>query len=228
MKVCFANHSRHIIAITVDDDSSVLLQPFENIALVRKDSDTIKILAGRNCESMKKSATYHLVIETEYIISNITDGMVFNIEREKIRFCIDAFYDRLFLKSSNALILSEKHKVRTEERMKAAFNKSNLIRMFLTGPLESLTELFVLMLIAGIVLAFFLGWKFFVGYFSISYLILIVFNFLLDKFCETIFKKVFKTKHKKKEFYDYFEEEFIRNYYADANRIPFIGSVEIN
>lgn len=134
MTVYFTNRCRHIIILNIDDGEPVLLQPFETKPIARNDSDVIKILAKRNCESTKKSSMYHLIIETKYHFTGVIDGTVFTITREKIQFSLKASYDRLFLWATNASYLSENHKVVSEEKMKKAFDKSRLIDILWNNP----------------------------------------------------------------------------------------------
>lgn len=233
MTVHFTNHSSHIVILSIDDGEPIFLQPFKTIQVVRNKSDAIKVLVKRSGESfiskgIIKGTMYHLVIETEYHFFDVCDGEVFDITREKIRFSMNAFYDRMFLSATNASFVSETHKVLTEEKIKKAFNKSWLIELLLVGPLDKLTGVFILSLIVGIVLMFSWGWKVSIAFFTVAYLLLVIVNWLMDKFWGLIVKKAFKIEDKKKEFYDYFNNEFIKCYYADVERTPFIGNVEIN
>jgi len=228
MTIHFSNRSGHIVILCVDDREPQILQPFSTISMVRNDSDSVKVSVRRDSESYvsKKafwSAMYHLTLETEYIISGISEGEVFNITREKIQFSLNSFYDRLFLFSQNTLYYSETHKVVSEDRMKKAFNRYWRREQFYFepfGPFHFIT--FPVFLIVGAFFTFVFGWIAAVVYFPTIYLTLL----MIKKVWDWVFKKGFNMDNEKKEFYSYFNNESILRYYADVNRTPFSGGVE--
>ena len=225
MVVYFTNRCRHIIILNVDDGELVLLQPFETKSITRNDSDVIKVLLKRDCESTKKSSIYHLVIETQYLFSNTFNGATFTITREKIRFSLNASYDRLFLCATNANYLSETHKILAEDKIKKAFAKSRRFEFVFDAVMAS-PVLVIVLLLAGISLTFIWGWRIAIVYFPLAFLFIGALNWMIEKFWRVIGKKTFKIDDEKTEFYKYFESDFIKNYYADVNRTPFMGKVE--
>lgn len=227
MTVYFTNRCRHIIILNIDNGKPVFLQPFETKPIARNDSDVIKVLAKRDCESTKKSSMYHLVIETEYLFSGVSDGAAFTITREKIRFSLKASYDRLFLWATNANYLSETHKILAEDKIKKAFDKSRLVDFIFDTVILS-PKLIIVFLLAGISLTFIWGWRIAVVYFPLAFLFIGALNWIIDKFWRVIGKKAFKMEDEKTEFYKYFGNDFIKSYYSDMNRTPFMGKVEID
>ncbi len=225
MNIYFTNNCSNFIILNIDDGEPVFLQPFEKKLITRNDLDSIKILAKRNCESTKKSAIYHLVIETEYVFSDVSDNTTFIITREKIQFSLNASYDRLFLQSSNAKIISEKHKILAEDKIKKTFKKSRFGE-FVFDTLMFSPALLVALILAGISLTFIWGWIITIIYFPLAFLFVGILNWLIDKLCIAIGKKVLKTEDENIEFYKYFENDFINNYYSNANRTPFMGNIE--
>lgn len=227
MTVYFTNRCRHIIVLNIDDGEPVFLQPFETKSIARNNTDIIKVLAKRDCESIKKSSMYHLVIETEYLFSDVSDGATFMVTREKIQFSLKASYDRLFLCATNANYLSETHKILTEDKIKKAFNRSLIIDFIFDTVILS-PKLIIVLLLAGISLTFIWGWRIAVLYFPLAFLFIGALNWLIDKFWRVIGKRAFKIEDEKTEFYKCFENDFIKNYYSDMNRTPFMGNVEID
>ena len=165
------------------------------------------------------------MIETEYHFSGVFDGAVFTIIREKIRFSLNATYDRLFLQAANVSYHSETHKVVSEEEIKKVFNKSRLFD-FIFDTFMASPGLIIILLLAGISLTFIWGWRIAVIYFPLAFLFIGALNWLTDKIGEMIGKKAFKMEDEKTDFYNYFENDFINNYYSDINRTPFMGNVE--
>lgn len=225
MTVYFTNHCKRMIILNIDDGESIFLQPFETKSICRKDSDVIKILAKCDCESAKKSSIYHLVIETEYLFSGVSDGATVAITREKIRFSLRASYSRLFLRATNTNCLSETHRVVAEDKIKKMFNKS-LRNDFIFDSLMASLKLILVLLLVGISLTSIWGWRIAVIYFPLAALFVCTLNWLNNKLCRRIEKKAFKIEDEKTEFYNFFENDFIKNYYSDMNRTPFMGKIE--
>lgn len=225
MTVYFTNRCRHIVILNIDDGKPVFLQPFETKPITRNDSNVIKISAKRDCESTKKSSIYHLVIETEYLFSGVCDRATFTINREKIRFSLSASYDRLFIWTTIANCISETHRIVAEEKIKKVFNKSRLGEFIFDSIMTSF-RLIIILIFVGISLTFIWGWSIAVVYFPLAFLFIGALNWLIDKFWRTIGKKAFKMEDEKTEFYNYFENDFIYNYYSDVSRTPFMGNVE--
>lgn len=233
MTVYFNNHTRHIVIINTDDGESIFLQPYETIPIVRNDSDVIKVLVKRNCDSyiykhVMKSPMYHLVIESEIIFSGVSDGEVFNISREKIQFDLQSYYDRLFVLPNNAVNYTETHKIVAAEKIKTAYKKSHLRYIILFVPLEYTPMAVFWVFIGSIVTKVIWGWTVSIIFFLTAYLILIFLNVFLASLTNKILKKLFKFNSPDKDFYNYFENEYIKNYYADTKREPFFGNIEIN
>ena len=239
MTIHFNNKSSHTAVLTVDDDEQMFLRPFETATVVRKDSDVIKTVVKCNGESavskekfnsksIVKTTVYHLEIETEYFFSGISEGEIFTISHERIRFSRNAAYNRLFLFATNASYHSEAHKVISEKKIKKAFNKPRLMDIFIFDLLFASPGLSVVLLVVGISLTFIWGKRLAFVYFPIAYLFLVSFNWLIGRLVEVVFKRAFKVDDEKKEFYSYFGNEFIKNYYSNTERTPFVGEIEID
>lgn len=227
MNITFINSCNHSIALKIDDTVSVCLQPRETTSVTRQDAETMKLTACRTSESVKIKSVYHLVIETEYVFFNVSANDTFYITREKIQFSPNASYDRLFVQPSIAATekISENHRISAEEQMKRIFAKemrgdfifdtflfSSTLIIFLTGIGIRLTSLF--------------GWKVALVYFPLEILFVVALNLLIDKLWRGVSKKVFKVDDDKTEFYRYFENEFITDYYSNADRTPYMGHIE--
>lgn len=231
MTLYFTNYSSRVICLNINGGEWFFLQPRQTMPITQLDESTIKVVIKGDCESyvsksVLKSKMYHLAIESEYILSNVNSGDMFSVTREKIQFSGNTFYDRLFLFAENITVISETNRVLGDEKIKRAFNKSWLIYVFLTGSLATLSGGFITLSFVGLVLLFFFGWKFFALYFVSLYVFLIAANWIIDKIWCAIGKKGFNMKDEKKEFYSYFEKEYITNYYSTSDRVPYMGDVE--
>lgn len=226
MKIIFNNHNRFPVTITVNDLPAITLQPSE-IKSVEVYSDSLKVLLKHSYESYlpKGWSIYNLVINSEYTISNFAENEVFHINREKIGFDTNAVYDRLFIASLNSTVLSETHKVSSEEKMKKHFLKSLRLNRFVIAPIEQSTGLTVMLLIAGAIISYFIGIKFALIYFPAVYVFLVLLNWCIDKFVNSLLK----SDESKETFYSYFESDFIKKYFENPNRKSIIDKdYEIN
>lgn len=226
MNIFFNNHNRFHVIIKVNDSPFITLQPNE-IKSVEVYSDILKVLLKHSYEShMPKGwSVYNLVINSEYIISKFEENEVFHINREKIRFDTNAIYDRLFIASLNSTILSETHQVSAEEKMKKHFVKSKRLDRFIIEPIEQSTGLTLVLLIAGVIISYFIGIKFALIYFPAVYIFLVLLNWGIDKFVNSALKLDESTE----AFYSYFESDFIKEYFENPNRKSLVDKdFEIN
>lgn len=226
MKILFNNHNHFPVIIKVNDSPFITLQPNETKS-VEVFSDCLKVLLKHSYESYmpKGWKVYNLVINSEYTISNFTENEVFHINREKIRFDTNVVYDRLFIASQNSTVLSETHKVSSEEKMKKHFAKSKRLDRFIIEPIEQSTGLTVVLIIAGIIISYFIGIKFALIYFPAVYIFLVLLNWCIDKFVNTTLKLDESTE----KFYSYFKSDFIKEYFENSDRKSLIDKdFEIN
>lgn len=227
MTVSFTNHCRYVILLDIDGGESITVCPFETRSVIRPSEKDMRVLVKRDRESKKESYMYHLILETEYLFTQVPDGAAFTVSREKIQFSLIATYDRLFINCDDAVAVSESHKVLSEEPMKKAFKKSRVTDFLLESLLSSIGLIIVLLLV-GISLTFIGGWKIAAIYFPLAVLLLLLINWIIDKGTNKAVNRLFQTEDETADFYHYFENDFIQSYYSDVNRVPYKGTIEIN
>lgn len=226
MNIFFNNHNRFPVIIKANDSSFITLQSNETKS-VEVHSNNLEILLKHSYESYipKGWTIYNLVVNSKYTISGFKDNEVFHINREKIRFDTNAVYDRLFIASLNSTILSEAHKVSSEEKMKKHFVRSRRLRRFIIEPIEQSTGLTVVLLIAGVIISYLIGIKFALIYFPAVYIFLVLLNWCIDKFVNSVLNLDESTEM----FYSYFESDFIKEYFENPNRKSLVDKdFEIN
>jgi hypothetical protein len=228
MNINFLNNCGYVVIVNIESGESVEIQPYCSISITCAKADKLNILVKRNITSQVRKGKYTLMLETKYTFTNVTDGEIFKITREKVRVNLNVYYDRLFLTSEKSVYLSESYNVIDNEKIKKSFDKSQLIHFLFIEPLEYLTGLFIALLVLGIVLSYIFGWIFAIIYFLSAYIFLLVIQWFSDNIFTQILNKGFKTDDDKKEFYKCFENEFIMRYYSNPNRTPFMNEIEIN
>lgn len=226
MQIYLINQNHYPVVIELKNKEMILLDAFQN-KKIEIFEDVFEITLKHSYESYipKNSTILHLVINSKYRIANIHNGEKFYISREKMRISFDVYYDRLFLSTRKALITDEAHIISSEEKIRKYVKKRVTINRFLIAPFEQSTGLLIIGIIIGCVLSYFIGLKFAILYFPVLHLFLVLFNWTIDSFWDLVGKKVFNEKN---HFDLYFEDEFIKNFYSNPCREPFMGSIEIN
>lgn len=226
--ICFLhNDCGHILNIKIDYSVPFYLQPYETKSISVPGADTITMIVklDRKSEAMKGKEYYQLIIETEYVFADISENAVFHITRERTPFALTASYDRLFVHLSDGMCVKETHRIVGEEKIKKMFSKHRGQDAFLDAVMSS-PGLVAGTILIPIFLALFLGWK--TG--LIAFVVLLAFwvstNVFGDLFVNGFLNKVLGTPNEKKEFYRYFESEFICQYYSGKERVPVYGEIE--
>lgn len=227
MNINFLNCCRYAVSVAIGSGSPVEIQPHCTVSIPCEKSDTLNISVKLNTNSQVAKGKYTLVLETKYVFTNISDNDTFSITREKVRVGSDVYYDRLFLSAKKATYLSETHSVLDSEKMKKAYNKSRLIKFLLISPIEE-PGMFIVLLILGIVLSCYWGWKLAVIYFPLAYIFLLALQWLTASVFKQILNKGLKIDDETQMFFNCFENEHIMSYYFNPNRTPFLDDIEIN
>lgn len=222
MIIVFKNMSKSFLKIQINNECKVNMSPYEEksiyLDLERKE---INILVSPQKGSVIKNDLYHIVLCVSYSFSDLEDNGEFIITREKIRFAYNAFYERFFIKSPSAVCRLEDIKPLDEELLKKKFQKLKKRKMFLIDPFEDFFALPMLFIIIGIVFLFSLGWKITLLYSIFAYILLILINVVIKKLIKGFFKEHLSF-NEEKIFYEYLEQSYISQYYASANREPFL------
>ena len=228
MTIYFLNRSKHIVLLRVDEDTPVILQPIATTPVEIKGADVHKITVQRDCESYvsKKIRMYNLVIQTEYLVSGVSNGEMFMITREKIRVSLNVSFDRFFLLATDIAILSETHKVLAERKMIRAFNQYWVAHFLFWGPFTNSPSFVIFLPILGIGVAHFWGWRAGAVCFLAGYFLLVALCWLIERFWRSVEKKALKAEDEGKELYIYLQNGFFNRYYSNDERTPFGGHVE--
>ena len=235
MIINLVNNSSITTIVKIEDLPEKVIQPYESISIELGILDNFKLIIAHNYESSSKK-NYNLVLESKYRISEVIDGEVFYITREKINVSYLINYDRFFLASTKSRCTLENNNVIGEKNIKKEYTKDfwkeNLIFELIFNVYPII--IFLVLCYYGISISKILGLVFALIYFPISYLLVVSFVWIIRYVVAMIFKPLNDGKIenadiylKKKYFYKYFEEDFIKNYYSLPLREPFIpGKIE--
>jgi cytochrome b subunit of formate dehydrogenase len=226
MTLFLENKCNSIVLINFNIKVDIILHPHETKSIVITDCDTLNLTIRKNAKSNQKNGIFNIILETEYILSNLSENTKIIITREKIRFAQNASYERLFIHSSGAKIISEMSKVFDKNRLKQKFKLYDKIDS-LSSVIYADFFFVIVAIIVGFIIAFKFSFKIFLIYLICLFLFIsfvaciahILVNFLFIKFAKFDTKKIF---------YQYLENEYISNYYSGHSRTPFMGKIDTN
>lgn len=227
MTVEFLNNCSQFVRVTVEG-KRITIPPKHCVSIegITKSNFTFTVQCETRSRFYKGKCV--LNIETVYNCESINDDSTFVITREKSRIGSNVYFERLLVSLNHEECNLESCDIPDEIMIKRLFNKRKLFRFFFVDPLEYLCGLAVVLVIVGVILSYVFGWKCAVVYFPVSYLLLLTINWCIEKMCNVIFKKGFRMDDDKTEFYSFFENDFITNYYSNPNREPYMGEIEID
>ncbi len=218
----FINNYHDIVFVSVNNGGFVDIQPNSKLTVTCAERSEMQIVVKLCGDSHlpKKSKSYVLKLESSYLFCNVFDGEIFIINREKIRISSNAYYDRLFVNSANAIVKSHKNAVMQENEIKTHYRKCRLVDTFLIGPFFEQMILSFELVVLGIVLTIIGGWKIAIIYFPLLYIVLFLWNAISDMIENSISKT--------SDFNAFFDSEFIDNYYNNPQREAYMGDIEVN
>ncbi len=223
MIIVLKNMSKSSLNVHINTECETNIFPYEEKKLdLDLPSSEISISLSPNKDSIIKNNLYHIVLSVSYSCSHLENNAEIIITREKIRFAYNAFYERFFIKSSDAICILKEIKPLDEENLKSNFVKHKKRKFFLSEPFEDFLALPLLLIIIGIVLLFSFGWKITLVYSIFAYILLVIINVVIKKIMKNIFRKHFSFDEER-IFYEYLQQDYISKYYASESREPFLG-----
>ena len=227
MNLQLLNTCNDIIIVNTYFGQPVTINPKQIVYVPFPDMQPITISIRCSNNSYVSKGKYTLSIDTIYTFNNVSESQLFIITKEKIRIGPDpVYYERAFLKPTNKLCFSEEYVIHDSKKIKKIFNRARLMHFLLISPIEDLSGLTLILFIIGIFLTYNKGWKLAVIYFPYAYIFLLAIVFFIDKFFNLILKKAFKKNTIKSEFDKYFDNNFIKSYYSNPDRTPFLNEIE--
>lgn len=230
MIVVFRNNCRISVRVCVNSKNVFDIKPYgkENLEFVNEQQLHISI--SPNKQSTIRTDVFHIVLNTSYLCSAITEVSELIITREKIRIAPNAFYERVFLSSPHATCILNSINLLDEEELKKKYKRLCRLRLFVYEPLlDDFLSGPILAIIIGIILMCGLdNWKIAIPYFICAYWFLVLMSYVIKHLVQSIFKRHSLFFDEKKEFYDYINPISIYNYYATPDRKPFQNEIETN
>lgn len=239
MIISLYNDSTISAKVKIKGYSDMIINPSDKTKVELHNSDIFKIQIRSNKESykMKKIVGYCLIINVEYDLSGISDGTEIIIKREMIMVGADIHYDRFFLVGvDKAKILSEKISIIDENKIIKRYKVDFWKHIFIYNLIDNIFSiiLITILIFMGISMARFFGIYFFLVYILLTYLAIVIYSWIIKIIIQKLFSRfIYKKKEdldiyiSKKNFYLYFQEDFINNYYSNLDREPYLpGKIE--
>lgn len=230
----FINNSSQTVDVLLNNDSkSRRILPYESIFWETADDNILKVILKQNKMSYfyitNSHHKYCLLIATTYVIKNICNGMKFEITREKTEFIYGVLYDRFFINPSSGMISNETYSIIGEMEIKKIYNHNRIKDILLTDPfVTNLSCVFWIPVISAI-LCWIFGWRYFILFACALWIFTVFINWVESKIVDTVFNKLFRKKSDKREFYEFFTERYISDYYSkpyDYRSKNAVGDIE--
>lgn len=214
MNISFLNNCVETMYIIVED-REYKLQPNQCCPIEITPSHTHKITIRSDHESYCHNGFYYLYVAAEYDFSNLDENCIFTITRKKVESEINIYLMKPELSVNQWKCFVSKYSVPDKKAVNKLFSKSRLADIFFWNVFaDNFGELIIAVLI-GIAIFCFSGWKAGIIYSVVAYGVLVLIDYLVDKFASALFKKIFKTKDDKEELQKFLNEDFLLDYLAD-------------
>jgi len=128
--------------------------------------------------------------------------------------------------NNNDTNYTECHCVPDEESIKKIYNKKQKTYLWLVSPIENFTGILLGLIVLGFFLFKHIGIINTVLYYCCSYIFLVFLSWIGERLSNTFFKKIFKKKVDKDAFYQFFDSQFILDYYTTPVRIAVMDEIE--
>lgn len=228
MNIIFKNNCRYAALISIESEKTIRIKPYDTVNISYEDKQELNFIVKQEAVSYKKNSKYILMIETRYKFGNVDNNELFTISREKTCVSGRIFYDKLFMKSENAICFAEYNNVLGAKEVRDMFNKSQIKYYLFLSPIEHLTGWVIIFAVLGIFVVHKTSMIFSIIYFVSCYLLVLIMDCIMRQIDNTIFEKSFEHMDEKTEFLYYLENKTVDEYFSDPNRKPFMGKVEIN
>lgn len=220
----FRNKCKYSVEINILDGTKTEIAPHKSIE-IENEGGTMQISITLNKNNCIKNDLFHIVIVSNYVLSDISDFDEFVITREKIRFSYNAFYERLYLTSTGcAKCVSETNLAKNSSDVEKMFNKNYTMKTLLAAPFYH-PKLTLASTFVGCALTVVFSWKFALVYFPAVYFMTVLLTWLGKSVVEDCYKNRFGLDEKS-DLNRYVDPNYISAYYNNPDRKPFLGRID--
>lgn len=208
MNVIFSNNTLDPIIVIFGNDT-IVIESFDRATVLIPKNGDHEFKLKKTTSSRFEKGHYILSAESLYVCHFENEETIIDITQNKksVQYNVDLEY---LIASINELPCElKKCLINDETGIKKKFRKKERIQFFFIDLIESFPGLAFLLLCLSIGLIYIKGWFFGTVALVLFYCLLLVINYCSKKFIKVLFKKAVNFEDGRKDFYRYFEEDFL-------------------
>lgn len=214
MKFTFLNISNQKIIISVDGGEHITLLPNENTSIEAQSKSAHKVSIKSATPSHYQRGLYYLNIITDYQVFESDESVQFKISCDNYSTysCINLIRAKMFIQENECIFnaFTVENKVEIEK----TFKKKERKEFFFPDFFENI-DIYALLILIGIAIFYFSGWKAGLIYSAVAYILLVLGTHLLNKIWSAVFKRAFRTTDDKTDFYNFINSDFLMQWFSD-------------
>lgn len=214
MKIGFLNTSTHKINISVDDGEYITLLPNENTNFETQSKSAHKVSVKSATPSHYQRGFYYFNVITDYQIFESDEDVQFKIRCDNYSTYSFINLIRAKMCAQGNECLFNAFTIENKEEMEKVFKGKRTKEFFFPDFLENI-DIYALLVLIGIAIFYFSGWKSGLIYSAVAYILLIFGTFLLNKIWFAIFKRAFRATDDKTDFKKFTDGNYLMQWFSD-------------
>ena len=218
MKMNFINTSSQKINISVDNGDNLTVLPNDRVEIEAESKPAHKVSVKSATPSHYQNGFYYFNVITDYQIFESDEDIEFKIscDNYSTTSCVNLIRAKMCVENNECLFNS--FTVENKEEMEKVFKRKRTKEIFLPDFLEYI-DVYIVLILIGIAIFYFSGWKIGLIYSAISYLLLFLVANLLDKFWYAVFKRALRVSDDKEDFYNFINSNYLMQWFSDPQNL---------
>ncbi len=214
MKIGFLNISKHKINISVDDSEYITLLSGESADIEAQSKSTHKVSVKRATPSHYQRGFYYFNVITNYQIFKSDEDVQFKIscDNYSTHSCINLIRAKMCAEGHECFFNA--FTVENKEEMEKLFKKKRTKEFFFPDFLENI-DIYIVLILIGIAIFYFSGWKAGLIYSAVAYILLILGTNFLEKLWNAVFKRALRVSDVKTDFYNFLNSNYLMQWFSD-------------
>ncbi|MBQ8228194.1 MAG: hypothetical protein IJZ88_04180 [Clostridia bacterium] len=214
MKIGFLNTSSYKINISVDDGEYITLLPNENTSIEAQRKSTHKVSVKSATPSHYQRGFYFFNVITDYQLFESDEDIEFKISCDNYSTysCINLIRAKMCVEGNECLFNA--FAVENKEEIEKLFKRKRTKEFFFPDFLENI-DVYIVLILIGIAIFYFSGWKIGLIYSAVSYGLLLLITNVLGKVWNAVFRRALRVSDDKTDFYNFINSSFLMQWFSD-------------
>ncbi|MBQ8783321.1 MAG: hypothetical protein IJZ57_06070 [Clostridia bacterium] len=214
MKMKFVNTSNQKINISVNSGDNLTILPNDGVDIEVKNKPTHTVSVKCATPSHYKNGFYYFNVITDYQLFESDEDIEFKISCDNYSTysCINLIRAKMCVQNNECLFNA--FTVENKEEMEKVFKRKRIKEFFFPDFLEYI-DVYIVLILIGIAIFYFSGWKIGLIYSAISYLLLLLVANVLDKVWNAVFRRTLRVSDDKTDFYNFINSDYLVQWFSD-------------